>query len=123
MGGKDEMEGTKGDVGVLVSDGVTVLLQRCQYMAKRRGTAKLKRWDGRYLSEEHVGRETTFGGIGVCEHKVSALFIFERKRSSEKGYTFLCSLLPLTFGFDFFWHVCGRFTTQFPNLFPSDDDE
>jgi len=81
------------------------------------------RRDATYLSEEHVGRETTFGRIRVYEHEVSALFIFERKRSSERGYTFLSSLLPLTFGFDFFWHVCGRFTTEFPNLFPSDDDE
>ena len=56
-----------------------------------------------YLSEEHVGRETTFWSIGVYNH-ISALYL----KGGWSGWgevTLLRTLLSLTLSFDFFRHI------------------
>jgi hypothetical protein len=55
---------TEGDVGVLVPDGITVLLDHDVSHPKYKPMANRPNGSA-YLSKEHVGRETTLGRIGV----------------------------------------------------------
>ena len=60
-----------------------------------------------YLSKEHVGRETTFGSIGVYELARCVRWSpWGKGVMRGGGNTLLCALLPFTFGFDVFGHVC-----------------
>ena len=77
------MDNTEGDVGVLAANIITLL-----------------------IGEEHVGRETTLWGIGICDTvSINALMIKNQWR------TLLLLLSAGTFGSTlgglFLWHVDG----------------